>query len=415
MRVLFTVSDWPGHWSAMVPLGWALQGAGHEVRVLCAPSQTEPLTRAGLTAVPLLGGWDMAVQGRLQNYVSARDGQWRFAEPPPHPVTGQPLARLADFDLGSWFAQYHPTLVADATRSTDAAVGYARHWQPQLVVHDQLSIEGPLVGRVLDVPAVLQLWGPVGPADEGEGLIMLPPDYSGAFRRHGVGDHGPQHYAYAIDPCPPAVAPPLRGAARRLPVRFLPYNGPGAEPGWLAGLPERPRVCVVWGTSVSDMFGEVSFAVPKVIEALAALDVEVVLTLTGADRERTERLGELPPNVRLLERVPLHLLLPHCDLVVHHGGAGCVMTALAAGTPQLALPNGLDQHRNAERITAAGIGLGLPNATARADDIRTAATTLLGDPAHRAAARRLREENDRRPAPAELVRTLQELAAVAAR
>ncbi|MFJ5233533.1 nucleotide disphospho-sugar-binding domain-containing protein [Kitasatospora sp. NPDC088391] len=408
MRVLFTVSDWPGHWSAMVPLGWALQAAGHEVRVVCAPSQEEPLARAGLTAVPVLEGWDMASQGRLHNYVSARDGQWRFAALPPHPETGEPLARLADFDLGAWYAGHFPTLVEQGRRSTDAAVGFARWWRPDLVVHDQLSLEGPLVGRVLDVPAVLHLWGPVGPADEGEGLIMLPPDYSGAFPRHGVGQYGPQHYAHVLDPCPPAVAPSL-GGAERLPVRFVPYNGPGAVPGWLAELPERPRVCVVWGTSVSEMFGEVSFTVPKVVEALSGLDVEVVLTLTGADRDRME--GRLPEGARLLERVPLHLLLPHCDLVVHHGGAGCVMTALAAGIPQLALPNGLDQHLNADRIAAAGIGLGLPNATAGVTEIRAAAERLLRDPAHRAAAERLRAENEARPAPADLVRTLEQLAA----
>ncbi|MFF0388447.1 nucleotide disphospho-sugar-binding domain-containing protein [Kitasatospora sp. NPDC004615] len=407
MRVLFTVSDWFGHWSAMVPLGWALQGAGHEVRVLCAPSQADALTRAGLTAVPVLDGWDMAFQGRLQNYLNAGKGLWSYPEPPPHPVTGQPLADLADFDLGGWFGANLPALAERARRSTDAAVAYARRWQPDVHVHDLVSIEGLLLGRVLDVPSAIHLWGPAGTDEQEPGLTLVPVDMSKSFERYGVGEPGFEQVTHVIDANPASLAPAVQGA-ERLPVRFVPYNGPGAEPDWLAGLPERPRVCVVWGTSVSEMFGEVSFTVPQVIEELAALDVEVVLTLTGADRER---LGELPSNVRLLERVPLHLLLPHCDLVVHHGGAGCVMTALAAGTPQLALTNGVEQRLNADRIAAAGAGLGLPNAGLEPGAVRAAAAALLGDPAHRAAASRLREENDRRPAPAELVSVLEELAA----
>ncbi|MFJ5233534.1 nucleotide disphospho-sugar-binding domain-containing protein [Kitasatospora sp. NPDC088391] len=408
MRVLFTVSDWPGHWSAMVPLGWALQAAGHEVRVVCAPSQEEPLARAGLTAVPVLDGWDMAFQGRLQNYLNAGKDLWPYPEPPLHPVTGEPLADLADFDLGGWFKENVPVLSERARRSTDAAVGFARWWRPDVQVHDLVSIEGLLLGRVLGIPSAVHLWGPAGTDEHEPGLTLVPVDMSRSFERYAVGEPGFDRLTHVIDPNPAALAPALLGA-ERLPVRFVPYNGPGAVPGWLAELPERPRVCVVWGTSVSEMFGEVSFTVPKVVEALSDLGVEVVLTLTGADRDRME--GELPDGVRLLERVPLHLLLPHCDLVVHHGGAGCVMTALAAGVPQLALTNGVEQRLNADRIAAAGAGLGLSNAAVEVAQIRAAAERLLRDPAHRAAAERLRAENEARPAPADLVRTLEQLAA----
>lgn len=414
LRVLFVVSNWPGHWFSMVPLGWALQAAGHEVRVVCAPSQAEPVGRAGLTPLALLDAPDLAFMARLLNYSAAQGGRWPYRELPPHPVTGRPVASLEEFEPGAWLRDHHERLVDMAHRSTDAAVDFGRRWRPHLVAHDLLSLEGPLVGRVLGVPALLHLWGPVGPDDRARGVPLVPLDISRAFQRYEVGALRRETYEYAIDPCPAGAAPPL-AAARRLPVRHVPYNGPGAMPPWLLTLPEaserrtgRPRVCVVWGTSVSVTFGPGSFAVPKVVEALAELDAEVLLTVTGADRAR---LGPLPPGVRLLEHTPLHLLLPSCDLVVHHGGGGCAMTGLAAGVPHLMLPCGLDQETIAARIAAAGAGVALPNATADVPAIRAAARRLLGDPSHRGAALRLQDEMARGPHPSELVVHLEQLAA----
>lgn len=105
MRVLFTVSDWTGHYYPLVPLGWALQAAGHEVRVACALSQTEPLGRTGLTAVPVMRpGLEMIVQGRLRNYWDAQEGRWPHPGLPPHPLTGEVLTDLAEFDFPAFRA-----------------------------------------------------------------------------------------------------------------------------------------------------------------------------------------------------------------------------------------------------------------------------------------------------------------------
>lgn len=413
MRVLFTVSDWPSHWFSMVPLGWALQAAGHEVRVVCPPAQAEPLSRAGLMPVPVLEKECGDILARIGNFSDAQLGRWPFAELPPHPVTGEPVTSLDAFEPVTWLGENRKQLSAASRRSTDAAVEFARWWRPRLVVHDLLSLEGPLTGKVLGVPSLLHLWGPFAQHDGDLGPGLLPIDFSRAFRRHGLTALLPDTYEHVIDPCPVSVAPPL-GAARRHPVRHVPYNGPGVMPTWLPTLPtpgERPRVCVVWSTAVTGMFGPSTFPVPRVVEALAALDVEVLITVTGSDRQR---IGELPPGMRLLELTPLQLLLPACDLVIHHGGGGCAMTALAAGIPQLMLSNGWDQGTIANRIAASGAGLAVPNAAADPAAIRAAATALLGDGAHRATAKRLRQEMESQPDPAELVTSLCELAEGAA-
>ncbi|MFF2807069.1 nucleotide disphospho-sugar-binding domain-containing protein [Streptomyces sp. NPDC058000] len=413
MRVVFSVSNWPGHWFSMVPLGWALQAAGHEVKVLCTPCQSEPITHAGLMPVPVLEAMDMTVRGRLHNYRKARAGTWAFTGLPPPPLTGQPLTSLDEFDMDTWSKENHDWAIGVTARSCDAAVDFARWWQPHLVLNDLMSLEGPLVGRALNIPALLHLWGPIGPQDDvpgaPPGASFVPMDPSNAFARHHAGQMGPEVYQHVIDPSPPTAHPPLD--AHRIPIRHIPYNGPGALPPAPASYHgTKPRICVVWGTSVSGVYGPASFAVPRIIEALADLDVEVLLTLTGADRERITQSGPLPPGVRLLERTPLHLLLPACDAVIHHGGAGCTMTALAAGIPQLAIHAGSDQEVIADRLAGVRAAQSLPNAHADPHAIRTAVRRLLDDPVHRRTATQLRQEMTTLPTPAELLDTLTALA-----
>ncbi|WP_251094253.1 nucleotide disphospho-sugar-binding domain-containing protein [Streptomyces sp. Caat 7-52] len=428
MRVLFTVSAWKGHWYPLVPLGWALQASGHEVRVACAPSQSEDVARAGLTPVPVLGELDMVFLARLQNVWNAQAGRWPYAGLPPHPVTGAPLGSLSEFSFAEFARESGVRLAAPTRVSHDAAVDLARRWRPDLVVHELLSMEGLLAARVLGVPAVLHLWGPAGTHEDEPGLRLRPEDPTGSFARYGVGELGPDLVEHVIDPCPGALRP--RTSARRLPMRYVPYNGPGhGGPGYGPGLDgyldgpvdgpitasagepagaARPRVCVVWGNSVARMVGPQAAVLPTVVEAVAGLDAEVVVTASAAD---AAALGPLPPNVRVLRDQPLHQVLPGCAAVVHHGGAGVLMTALAAGVPQLALPCAMDQFLNARRLAGSGAGLAVPAHEAGVARIREAVTALLGRPAHRTAAEELRREIVALPSPLRLVEDLEKLAA----
>lgn len=399
MRVLFTVSAWPGHYYPLVPLGWGLQAAGHEVRVACAPSQERTLRQAGLTPAPVLAEIDMAFLARLQNVRKAASGDWPYPGLPPHPVTGQPMESLDEF---SFEREIVPRYVKPLKESYAAAVDLAGRWRPDLVVHELLSMEGLLAARVVDVPSVLHLWGPVGTAEDPT-LGLVPQDFTGSFREYGVGDLGPELIERAVDPCPAALRPALPDVTERLPMRYVPYNGPGTMPQWLLDEPERPRVCVVWGNSPRRMVGASAFALPQIVRALAGLDVEVVLAAGPAD---AAELGELPSQVRLLENFPLQQLLPGCSAVIHHGGAGAVMTALAAGVPQLVVPHAMDQFTNAERVAACGAGLGIRGYEITVDGVRDAVLRLLREESFAACARRLRQENDRLPSPLDMAGSL---------
>lgn len=398
--MLFSVSSWPTHYSAMVPLGWALQAAGHELRVLSAPSQTAAVAGAGLPPVPLLGGMEVAVHNRLSYVREALAGQWPYPWTPLHPVTGAPMSTLDDYDAAAYAAGF-----AEASAAAhDAAVGFARQWRPDLVVHDPVSTEGLLAAMVTGVPAVLALWGPVG-THEPAPVRILPDDLGDSFARHGLGPFGPDLIRHVLDPCPDEVAPTVR--ARRVPVRYVPYNGPGVPP---PGLPRgtAKRVCVTWSTALSTMTGPRSYALPAIVAALTGLGVETVLTAT---REDAEALGPVPDGVRLLERCPLYALLPDCDAVIHHGGAGSAMTAMVTGVPQLAITFASEQACLAGRIAASGAGLHLPGHTATVETIGAAVAALLGDPGHRRAAAGLRRAAANRPTPVELLPRLEKLAA----
>jgi hypothetical protein len=90
------------------------------------------------------------------------------------------------------------------------------------------------------------------------------------------------------------------------------------------------------------------------IQGLTALNAHVVVS-TG--RVRSEQLGTVPDNVTVQAWVPQADLLPHVDVVVHHGGSGTTLGALTVGAPQLILPQGADQFANAEALSASGAAL----------------------------------------------------------
>ena len=97
----------------------------------------------------------------------------------------------------------------------------------------------------------------------------------------------------------------------------------------------------------------------------------------------------MPAAVHVEQEVPQAHVLPHVDLVVHHGGTGTVIGSLASGLPQIVMPQGADQFWNADHLAAEGACRVVPPG-APAGSIAAAATELTRQQApERAAARRL--------------------------
>lgn len=128
----------------------------------------------------------------------------------------------------------------------------------------------------------------------------------------------------------------------------------------------------------------------RVIAALARLPVRAIVTTGGVIDPR-----DLPsaPNIEVIGYADHAEILPHCSLLIGHGGHATTFRALAHDVPVLFLPSSAlsDQWMIALAISRAGAGRVLPRfAGPRA--IRTAIDTLLADPHLHAAATRIGSE-----------------------
>lgn len=399
MKVLISTWGWRSHFYPLVPLAWALRSAGHDVRVASQPGMMAAITGAGLPGVPVGPALDFAeVFGNHVGRVATRAERANFQQPG--------IAPAVTADGG---------VVRYADAMLDELVGFGRHFAPDLMVFEPQNLAAPIAAAALGVPAVRQLWGP----DETTQLDLDRKSVLGPLaERHSVavadvrlaGD-------LTLDPCPPGMQVPLAGPSR--PVRFVPYNGTAVLPRWLWDEPVRPRVCLTWGTMMASLGldsgpaagVDLAAVIAAVIAAVASLDVELVLALDPAQRER---LGTLPTGVVFPEQpLALALLLPSCRAIISQGGAGTLMTALAAGVPQLVLPQVSDQHFNAERLVATGAGLSVTEAGTDADSYGDAICRLLpdllGEGTQRSRAAELQAANQLLPAPAGVVPVLEEL------
>ncbi|MBZ6253498.1 DUF1205 domain-containing protein [Streptomyces olivaceus] len=416
MRILFTpVAATTTPLFHMVPLAWAFRAAGHDVRVAAQPELSRAIVEVGLPAVEVGHGYEI-----MDGVLRSRGGQ-RVIEAPADQWTDSGLAGTAEeppADYDDKHADLRDAamapLVEAAGRMAPGLLRFTEYWRPDLLVTDSMVFAAPLVSALRGVPLVRQTWGPdvmrmvsqplQGRAADGDVRAEWPTGLPGLYDHYGVEVRN-DYPVRTVDPWPTSLQfPDLSG---RLPMRFVPYNGAAVAPDWVLDRPGRPRVCVTWGTSTSALAGDEAFVLPRVVEGLAGLDVEVVLAVGPDDRRK---LGTLPGGVRVAENVPLHLFMDTCDAIVHQGGTSTLLTAARHGLPQVMMPQTADNPFNAANFAGSGAGVTLDAAGADAGEIGAAVTRVLTEPAWRVAAEKLREEMAEMPPPSAVVRSLEELA-----
>ncbi len=386
MRVLFIAWAWSSHFNPMVPLGWALRAAGHEVMVVSHPNFVPTITRAGLPALP--AGRPVDLQAEMSDAVRRSTWNPRMHNPG---TASDPIKRRRGMSVLRIAA-------ASADAMADDTVSFARSWQPDCVVFEPTALLGPVLAGALGVPSYRLLWTidftSSITAVEDEILGELA-QRLGAPRVNALGD-------VTLDPCPPRLQTGYDNP--RQPMRFIPYNGPAVLPPWLRARPRRPRVCITWGATLQGIGMQDQVLSARVADALADRDVEVVLAVT---EEQRKALPALPDNVVHAGPVPLHLLLPSCAAVVHQGGGGTLMTAMASGVPQFILPLAPDTVLNAQQVAGTGAGRQLWSGDLGDDALTEALAEFLDDLApYREGAAQLRAEHLDLPTPTETVRDL---------
>jgi UDP:flavonoid glycosyltransferase YjiC (YdhE family) len=113
------------------------------------------------------------------------------------------------------------------------------------------------------------------------------------------------------------------------------------------------------------------------LAGLADLPVRVLATW---NRRPLAGPLEVPPNAAFAEWVSYSRTMPHCDVVVCHGGHGTVARALSNGCVVVAVPAAGDMNENAARIDWAGVGVRVPRRLCGPRAVRLAVERALSDP-----------------------------------
>jgi UDP:flavonoid glycosyltransferase YjiC (YdhE family) len=341
MRVLFAVTpNSLAHLYPVVPLAWAFQSAGHEVRVASHVGAAEQIMTTGLSPVAL--GKEPAVRMTDEGL------------PPKHPEDVDRYAkvmRLSDVEREDWIVFYQwlfqpisDYVRIDRTEASDL-VDFARLWKPDLILWEPVFPGAAVAARAAGIPHARLMYG----RDIFAWCLERLAAYRDQLRDAGL-DENPMATLirplanwynlevdedllvgqWTVDAMPEGLRLPTR--TTKIFVRHVPYAGAQVFPNWLYGEPQRPRIALSLGESVRRfIIGDWDRA-PKIMQAVEGLPIEVIATLNAIQLDDVKRV---PANVRTIDWVNLTHLLPSCNLLIHHGGFGTYSAAAAAGVPNL--------------------------------------------------------------------------------
>ncbi|WP_410637465.1 glycosyltransferase [Amycolatopsis sp. lyj-346] len=360
MRILFTCRPAYGHLFPLLPLANAARAAGHQVVFGTGEAFVPKVRELGFEAHRVgisIGDAEAEAKRRHGEDAGFLDvGITMFAELLPQ-------ATMADL---------RPLLPG---------------LRPDLVVYEQSDVGAGALARQAGVPAASLVIGRSMPPEVlAVAAERLAPLWGARPADAMLGDA-------CIDVWPDSVRDPGTAAVPTV-FRMRPTQYNAAVP-----LPPLPRDGFVYLTLGTVVFGATQ-VLRGAIAALARLPVDVLVAVGPGD---PAALGELPERVRVAGFVPQAEVLRHAGLVVHHGGTGTVLGTLAAGLPQLILPQGADQFANAETLSALGAAKALAGEDIRIDAIEAAARELLDDPAAREVARAVAAEIAGMPAPEQVL------------
>jgi UDP:flavonoid glycosyltransferase YjiC (YdhE family) len=380
MRMLFAFAGGSGHLEPLVPLARAAQARGHEVAFVGRPWMSPKVEQLGFRAFAAGSDAGLAPQRR-----------------PLVAVNMEQEMRV----VGTGFAGR-----IGRERAAEI-IPLCAEWRPDLLVCEEVDFGAMVAAERLALPyatvLVIAAGGFIrpkyvaGPLDEVRADYNLPPDPAlKMLDRYLV-----------LSPFPPSYrAPDAPQSSTIHGFRALDRQSERPAPlPWLSGRKDKPTVYFTLGTVFNLESGDLF---QRVLAGLRDLPINLVVTV-GRDIDPAE-LGPQPANVHVERYIPQATLLPHCDMVISHGGSGSVLGALTYGLPMALIAMGADQPLNARRCVALGVGEALDPLEATPQSIREVVTCLLDEPSYRRAAELLRDEIARLPDPAEAMLLLERLA-----
>jgi UDP:flavonoid glycosyltransferase YjiC (YdhE family) len=323
MRLLVTFVGGLGHLAPLLPLARAARDAGHDVAIAGSGGLVAHVEEAGLTA-----------------YATS---------PPPHHAQA-PDSRertpLEVMDAPATEAEFADNFAERGARRMAAALPEVlRDFRPDLVLRDETDLGTTIAAEVHGVPVATHLV-------LASGLLVRPelvaPRLDVLRAEHGL-PPDPDLTRLTSGPVLSTAAPSFLSPHATLPLAPLHYRA-GVAPR-LRTLSDRPRVYATLGTIFNKGSGDLF---ERLVAGLGTLDADVLLTV-GRDLDPRD-VGPAPEHVRVERFVPHDEAVGEADVLVHHGGSGSLMAALAHGLPSVLLPLGADQPHNARRARELGVG-----------------------------------------------------------
>ncbi len=363
MKVLACSTPMEGVLAPLVPLAQSLVRRGHEVVVATGPDLADRVRAHGL-AVRVAGpSAEEAVRQAFGDPVLAEGTEpWRLGAT----MFARIMAPQKLVKLQGLIDELAPDLVLQAPVDLAAPLAAATRDVRAITYGTGLVLEAALLETMAQ-------W--VEPLWQAAGLTSDP--HAGIYR-----------YGY-LDPVPASLQSDLgpAGAVARAVRPEVPGSDDDALPEWAATRGARPLVYVSLGTV--PVFNQLStFTI--LLEGIATLDVDVVASI-GHNNDPS-LLPTLPNNVHIEQWVSLAALLPRCDAVMCHAGAGTTLAALSLGLPLVLVPRGADQFPTAAACRSAGAALVLDPSELESDAVLAAVRTVLDDDSYRRAAQALQQE-----------------------
>jgi len=381
MRFLFTTLPGIGHFHAIVSLAQALQQEGHEVAFASVALFRSRIETTGFHCFP--AGLDWLESQAEQAFPEIRE--------------------LSLEEQSFWFMTHVFAGIAAERMATDLLV-LCRHWKPDVIVRSEFEFGGCIAAERLNIPHATVSLGLFIAAEILRPLIgkklnelrtalglAEDPKLEMLYRFLYL-CFGPPSYQFAESSLVPVF--------HSLRPTIFDCSGTEELPEWVKSLPERPTVHATLGT----IFSNVTEVYLTIAEALADEQVNVILT-TGRKQNLMERIHG-GSNLHIESYIPHTLLLPYCDVVITHGGAGTTMSVLSHGLPMVIIPMSADHPFHAMRCAALGVACVIKQAgqfdsylfdryyaELSPDSIRGAVAEVLNNPDYKVRAKLLCDES----------------------
>ncbi len=390
LKVVCTCLPGYGHFHPILALATAIAERGHEVVFATAKEFCPRIEEMGFATFPAGISLDTQLEraGATIDEATMSPSRERFVAFVPKMLAG----------------------VAAPPRATDL-VPFLRDWKPDILVHEETELGGPLAAAAVGIPWAGQSVGIMRPLAmarlAGQTLEPLAREWGVEMGPFG----GLFRYVY-LDVCPPSLQ---SGEIDQVGVAHPMQNVhfPGAPddrdqlsiPDWVDKLDrDRPTVYVSLGT----IFNQDRTIFSTILAGLSAEPLNIIVTLgPGAD---TSALGPQPDHIHVEAFIPQSLILPRCDVVVNQGGTA-ILSILGHGLPLLVLPQGANQFHNADACVSKGVGRRLLPGEVDPASVRREVRLLLDDPGYSARARAVADEIRAMPGPEQGAVLVERLAA----